>query len=168
MMDELALKLIKGFQSRYFSEMGGWFSVLDVGGRDVNGSCRALFDPLQWVYTGLDIEPGENVDLCVRDPYSWTELPSGRFDVVICCNTLEHVEFPWLTVAEIGRVMKPGGLCLLIAPSKGTRHRHPIDCWRFQQRGMDALAKCADLSVLENVIHRDNWGTVMLVGQKKW
>jgi len=33
-----------------------------------------------------------------------------RFDVVICVDVLEHVESPADTIAEISRVLKPGGL----------------------------------------------------------
>ena len=35
--------------------------VLDVGSLDVNGSYRNLLIPI-WVYEGLDMEHGENVD----------------------------------------------------------------------------------------------------------
>jgi hypothetical protein len=32
---------------------------------------------------------------------------------------------------EIQRVLKPEGLFYLNAPSNGTYHRYPVDCWRF-------------------------------------
>ncbi|MGD1897452.1 MAG: bifunctional 2-polyprenyl-6-hydroxyphenol methylase/3-demethylubiquinol 3-O-methyltransferase UbiG [Phormidesmis sp.] len=33
----------------------------------------------------------------------------GTFDVVVCVDVLEHVDDPQKTIAEIGRVLKPGG-----------------------------------------------------------
>ncbi|MBE9100230.1 bifunctional 2-polyprenyl-6-hydroxyphenol methylase/3-demethylubiquinol 3-O-methyltransferase UbiG [Vacuolonema iberomarrocanum] len=39
------------------------------------------------------------------------QLPfeSGQFDVVVCVDVLEHVENPKQAIAEISRVLKPGG-----------------------------------------------------------
>ncbi len=35
---------------------------------------------------------------------------SARFDFVCCCDVLEHVADPALIIAEVARVLKPGGL----------------------------------------------------------
>ncbi len=35
---------------------------------------------------------------------------SARFDCVCCCDVLEHVAAPALIIAEVARVLKPGGL----------------------------------------------------------
>ena len=35
---------------------------------------------------------------------------SGTFDVVCCCDVLEHVDSPDAVIGEISRVLKPGGL----------------------------------------------------------
>ena len=42
------------------------------------------------------------------------QLPfeSGRFDVVVCDNVLEHLQEPANVLAEVHRVLKPGGLFL--------------------------------------------------------
>jgi 2-polyprenyl-6-hydroxyphenyl methylase/3-demethylubiquinone-9 3-methyltransferase len=37
-------------------------------------------------------------------------FPGESFDVVVCCDVLEHVENVERVAAEIGRVLKPGGL----------------------------------------------------------
>jgi 2-polyprenyl-6-hydroxyphenyl methylase / 3-demethylubiquinone-9 3-methyltransferase len=37
---------------------------------------------------------------------------SGTFDVVCCCDVLEHVDDPGIVVGEIARVLKPGGAFL--------------------------------------------------------
>jgi hypothetical protein len=50
---------------------------------------------------------------------------------------------------EVFRVLKPGGLCCIIAPSSGHEHSYPVDCWRYYPDGFSALAKFAQLDVLE-------------------
>jgi hypothetical protein len=47
------------------------------------------------------------------------------------------------------RVLKPGGLIFLIAPSRGPEHRYPQDCWRFYPDGYRALAKFGRCELLE-------------------
>lgn len=123
-------------------------SVMDIGSYDVNGSYRTIFDRPNVRYTGIDLESGPGVDLVLRSPY---RLPfrSGTVDVVVSGQAFEHVEFFWMTWLEMVRVLKPGGIVLLIAPSRGSEHRYPQDCWRFYPDGYRALAKYACCELLE-------------------
>ncbi len=140
------------FRHRYLSD---WeenpLVIADLGSCDINGSYRPLFEQPRWRYLGLDVTPGANVDIVLRDPYCWRELRSNSVDVVISGQALEHIEFFWLTLLEISRVLKPGGYCCLIVPSGGFEHRYPVDCWRFYRDGMRALASWSDLEIVEAV-----------------
>jgi SAM-dependent methyltransferase len=127
----------------------GLLNIADIGSQDVNGSYRPLFDRPHWHYTGVDMAPGKNVDVVLGNVYDWQELQSASFDVVISGQALEHVEYFWITIMEIRRIMKPGALCCLIAPSAGPEHRYPVDCWRIYPDGFRALARYAGLAVLE-------------------
>ena len=124
--------------------------VLDVGSFKFDGHrCyRPLFTDIKADYVGLDMADGPNVDLVVENPYKWDELQNDSFDVVISGQAFEHIEFPWLTMQEISRVLKPNGLCCVIAPNGGYRHRTPTDCLRFFEDGMLALAKYAGFEPL--------------------
>ena len=133
---------------RRHTNPGGLLEILDVGSCDVNGSYRPLFDQPGWRYRGLDLAPGKNVDLVLPSPYSFP-IGSASVDLVISGQAFEHIEFFWLTWSEIVRVLKPGGLIFLIAPSRGEEHRYPVDCWRFYPDGFKALAKLGDLELLE-------------------
>ena len=42
-------------------------------------------------------------------------LPSGGYDAVVCLDVLEHVQQPDDLVAELGRVLRPGGVALITA-----------------------------------------------------
>jgi 2-polyprenyl-3-methyl-5-hydroxy-6-metoxy-1,4-benzoquinol methylase len=44
-------------------------------------------------------------------------FPSASFDTVISCETVEHVERPAEAIAELGRVLAPGGVLLLTTPN---------------------------------------------------
>jgi 2-polyprenyl-3-methyl-5-hydroxy-6-metoxy-1,4-benzoquinol methylase len=42
-------------------------------------------------------------------------FPDAHFDVIMCVDVLEHVRDPEALLAEIGRCLKPGGLCQITA-----------------------------------------------------
>lgn len=141
---------MRDFSQRYLSPLAQTpLRILDFGSQDINGSYRDLFARGPWSYVGLDMSPGKNVDIVVRDPYHWKEIPSGSIDVVVSGQAFEHVEYFWMTMLEIHRILKEGGLCCLIAPSAGFEHRYPVDCWRFYPDGFSALARFARLDLLE-------------------
>ncbi len=123
--------------------------ILDLGSWDYNGTYRTLFDRTSWRYLGLDLEAGPNVDIVLHDPYRWREIEPGSADVIVSGQTFEHTEFFWLTMGEIARALKIGGLACVIAPSAGDEHRYPVDCWRVYPDGLRALARYAKLDVLE-------------------
>ncbi len=123
--------------------------ILDLGSFDVNGSYRGFFDISPWLYRGVDMTEGENVDIVLNNPYDWKTIRSNSVDVLISGQAFEHIEFFWITMLEIERVLRPGGLCCIIAPSGGSEHRYPVDCWRFYSDGFAALGRFARLTVVE-------------------
>jgi SAM-dependent methyltransferase len=141
--------------------------VLDIGSYDVNGSYRPLFQANPgWRYEGADMQAGPNVDHVLVDPYRWT-LPDQSYDLIVSGQAFEHIKFFWLTWREVVRVLKPGGLIFLIAPSRGVEHRHPVDCWRFYRDGFRALGELEALEVLEAETRWENpWGDTIGVFRK--
>ena len=134
-MHKNSIRIMKYFIRKYVK---GNPKVLDVGSRTVNsrrlGSYRDLFKN----YTGIDIEAGENVDIVTKDymfPFN-----GGEFDIVISGQVFEHVEWPWVLIEEMARVLKKGGLCCVIAPWNGDIHRIPIDTYRYFPDAMISLA----------------------------
>jgi len=139
-------------------------SILDVGSRLSEYGSPSYKDVLELtqikaLYTGLDIEGGDNVDVVLEKPYEFP-LIDACHDIVISGQMLEHCEFFWLTFKEMARVLKPGGYMCVIAPKLQKQHRFPVDCWRFQPDGMLALAKWAGITCLRATADHCNF-TVM-------
>lgn len=89
--------------------------VLDLGGRDVNGTPRRLFkrDPY---YVSVDIQPGPCVDI-VADA---ADLDLGeRFDVVLSTELLEHTPRASEIVDTAHRHLVPGGVFLATMAGPG-------------------------------------------------
>jgi SAM-dependent methyltransferase len=147
-MHASSMKEMEKFVTKYLS-VSSVLRIIDVGSMDLNGRYCELFStsPL-WKYTGIDIAAGNNVNLVVP-PYSWP-FDSNSVDVVVSGQCLEHVEDIFAWAAEIGRILKVGGVCCIIAPWSDGEHRHPVDCWRVLPDGMRfLLEKKAGLFVLE-------------------
>ncbi len=168
---------------KYLAKKAGTpLAILDIGSYDVNASYRPLFSKPGWVYRGVDIAEGPNVDVVLKSVYDFP-LETNSVDVIVSGQTFEHIEFFWLTWQEIVRIRKPGGHIILIAPSRGQEHRYPVDCWRFYPDGFRALGKLGGLEVLEvhtdflpvkqgfwfrlfNRAKRDQWGDTVGVFRK--
>jgi SAM-dependent methyltransferase len=138
------------FRRKYLTGREGEpLTIIDLGSQDINGSYRPLFEQTSWRYLGIDMTAGPNVDIVLSDPYDWREIHEQSADVVVSGQTFEHTEFFWLTMEQIARALKPGGLCCIIAPSSGPEHRFPVDCWRVYPDGLRAIARYAKLETLE-------------------
>lgn len=78
-------------------------TVLDIGGRDINGTCRPLFPNA--TYTALDLVEGPGVDI-VADATTWR---GGTFDLVVCAEVFEHLELWRDIVITAWHATGPGG-----------------------------------------------------------
>lgn len=109
--------------------------ILEIGSMDVNGSVRELFaDATE--YVGIDIAPGAGVDVVVNGHEILDRFGPASFDTVLCLEMLEHDDRPWITIANMHEVLKPGGLLVVSTPTFGfPEHRFPKDYYRF---GRDA------------------------------
>jgi ubiquinone/menaquinone biosynthesis C-methylase UbiE len=116
--------------------------------------------------------------LCAADGL---HLPfaDGRFDLVICSEVLEHVPHHGRTVAEISRVLRPGGDLVVSVPRRGPE----LLCWALSDQYATAegghiriYRKAALIGLLEQVglrirsvhhahsLHTPYWWLKCLVG----
>lgn len=148
--------------------------ILDVGSLDVKGgfNYKPIFSHEKWTYTGLDVKAGNNVDIVITDIYNWFEIEDNSYDVIISGQFFEHLEYFWLTMNQIERVLKPGGYVCIIAPSSGLKHGgDELNCYRFHKDGLKAMAKYVDLEIVnvsvDNRPEANPYNDACLVARKK-
>jgi len=166
---------MKQFKEKYL-DSSKKLKILDLGSQDINGCYAHLFKEPNWIYQGADMSEGKNVNIKLSNPYDWENIESETYDVVISGQTFEHIEFFWITILQINRVLKIGGVTCIIAPADGYEHRFPTDCWRYYPDGLKALAKWGKMEVLESTTQwephncysddSDLWKDSMLVSKK--
>jgi SAM-dependent methyltransferase len=79
------------------------------------------------------------------------EIPveDARFDHVVLTQVLEHLPEPAKVLAELHRVLKPGGTLWLTAPLFYAEHERPYDFFRYTRFGLRHLLESAGFEVLE-------------------
>jgi len=121
-------------------------------------------------YHCLDLREGNNIDIIVENPYNWKEVEDESYDLIITGQAFEHIEYFWLTLEEVKRVLKPGGLFFIIVPSTGPVHKNPYDCYRFNDDAMKAMAKYINFNDIEYGTNFDKisdpWYDSFLVARK--
>lgn len=119
--------------------------VLDVGCGDK--PYRAWFGAVS-EYVGIDVAPGPAVDIVVTQGEPWP-LPDGHYDVVLSTQVIEHVDNLEFALAQITRVLKPGGLVILSFPFLYNVHGAPFDYRRFTHYGAGKLLPGYEILHLE-------------------
>jgi SAM-dependent methyltransferase len=119
-------------------------------------------------YVGLDIADGPGVDLVAKVPYLWHDQCGGQFDVVISAQVFEHNPLFWLTILNMSLILKPGGVMLIVAPSAGQVHRHPLDCWRFYPDAGAALAAYACCEIIDTGVLKEDFPVKGASNWKDW
>lgn len=128
----------------------GPLRVVEVGSAEVGGgSYRELLGARGAPYVGLDLRAGPGVDIVLDSPHAFP-LPDGSADAVLSGQALEHAPRFWRVLEEVARVLRPGGLLLLVVPSAGPIHRHPVDCYRFLPDCLPGLAEDCGLDLVES------------------
>lgn len=122
--------------------------VLDVGcgSRPYESLVRARR------YVGLEIDSPDARARARADVYydgGAFPFESASFDGVLCNQVLEHVFTPDAFVAELARVLRPGGLLLLTVPFAWDEHEQPIDFARYSSFGLRALLERGGFEVVE-------------------
>ncbi len=113
------------------------FGSLQVPGQEGFADLRPLFPGKP--YVGCDMRPGPGVDR-VLDLHQ-IDLADGQAGTVFMLDTLEHVEYPHRAIAEIDRILKPGGMLVMTSVMCFPIHDFPFDYWRFTPEAFRSLLK---------------------------
>lgn len=139
---------------KYFAETYGKpnFTVVDIGGSNVNGSLKDFFITNNMKYICVDIEPHPSVDIVMK-PGDKFPFENESIDLIVSTSCFEHDPCFWITFKEMCRVVKLGGHIYINAPSNGTYHKYPGDNWRFYPDAGQALAYWSSISYNNENIH---------------
>ena len=135
-MHYTALKSGQAFSESYGIPNG---LVVDIGGRNVNGSLRSFFLEKGMNFICIDMVADESVDIVVP-PSEKLPFEDGSVDLIVSTSCFEHDPCFWLTFKEMTRIIKPSGYIYINAPTAGPYHTYPGDNWRFYSDAGQALA----------------------------
>ena len=111
--------------------------MLEVGGGrlSTNHSYGDLF-PNRHTF---DIDPQRLPDT-VGDVHT-LPFSDNTFEFILCAEVLEHLHTPHQAIAEMGRVLKPGGMLILTTRFVFPIHDAPHDYFRYTKYGLQHLFK---------------------------
>jgi len=94
--------------------------------------------------------------------YDGVTLPfrDGAFDTVLSVQVLEHTPWPGALVAEMARVLAPGGTLILTAPFQFRVHERPHDYFRYSAYGLRQLCDDAGLEIFETLAQGSLWSVI--------
>src|SRR5580700_9097763 len=107
-------------------------------------------------HTTLDIDSARKPDV-VGDIYK-LPFPDASWPVIVMIEVLEHLQEPARALAEVERVLEPGGKLILTTRFLGPMHDIPHDYFRFTYYGLKYLLRDwedvevrADLTTMETL-----------------
>jgi SAM-dependent methyltransferase len=96
--------------------------------------------------TTVDIDPARKPDV-VADAHA-LPFPDASFELVLCTEVLEHLVNPPQAIAEMYRVLTPGGTLILTTRFVYPLHDAPHDYFRFTRFGLEKLLEhWSDVSI---------------------
>lgn len=119
--------------------------ALDAGAGTL--TYRPLIKKYTRSYTSIDFKPTHPQLDHVAD-IQQMPMQDKSFDTVTCIEVLEHVPYPAKALAEIFRVLRPGGKLIMTVPLMGYLHNEPHDYYRYTKYGLNVLLKDAGFEIV--------------------
>jgi SAM-dependent methyltransferase len=156
----LILDELRGFLDARWPNQDG-AHLLDLGAG--SAPYAPLYEPYFQRCTTVDVphtlHGARKIDVFA----SADDLPfeDETFDCVLCTEVLEHCVEPARVLAEIHRVLRPGGAVFLSTPFQVGIHEAPYDYYRYTPFSLRYLAESNGLDVV-SITERGDYGAVAL------
>jgi SAM-dependent methyltransferase len=109
--------------------------------------------------TSFDIDPNRKPDI-LGDICTYEFDDTQRFDVVVMSEVLEHLHSPHLAIANVHKVLKPGGKLIITVPFIFPIHEKPYDYFRYTRYGLEFLLREFEAVTVRE---RDSWSEALAV-----
>lgn len=115
---------------------------------DIRGHCVEFQDPQYTPRFGgasvvsldiLHIDDSNSQATLVADLTQPNDLPSNQFDCIICSHVLHVIVDVERAIAELYRILKPGGVLLTAVPHISMYGPEYGEVWRFTPKGLEVL-----------------------------
>jgi SAM-dependent methyltransferase len=133
------------FLETYYGGDGPDRAVLDIGAgtKPYAPLYSRYFD--RCVSTDVATSPHDVSCVDVIAPAESLPFDDASFDAIICTEVLEHCRDPAGALAEVRRVLRPGGRAFITTPFLVGLHEMPYDFYRYTPSALQALAENAGL-----------------------
>jgi SAM-dependent methyltransferase len=99
-------------------------------------------------YVGIDIQQNSQGSVCVIARVERLPLSSGRFDLVLCSEVLEHVSDTRMAFCQLERILAPQGHLVVTTPFAYPLHEEPADYIRLTPYQVRRYAEESGLELL--------------------
>lgn len=120
---------IEHFRNKHGLEIGGPSSVFSLI-YDACSSCDGVNysnDTVWWQgkeETGYTYHNKALGKIIIADATNLSVIPDEAYDFVMSSNNLEHIANPMKAAAEFRRILRKGGMCLIVVPNKEVTFDH--------------------------------------------
>lgn len=111
-------------------------TIIDVGGGQ--SKYKKILKYKNYISTDIEDRIGDG-SVVIVDANKGLPFKTASADLVICTEVLEHLHTPSAAVAEMYRVLKPGGKIVITVPFVWPEHEAPVDFYRYTQWGVTHL-----------------------------
>jgi SAM-dependent methyltransferase len=135
----LERETIAGFLTAAAAELPSGARVADIGAGEA--PYRELFAHTDYVTVdwAQTIHEGPRAGVDIVASADAIPVDDASFDAVLLTQVLEHVPEPARVLAELRRVLRPGGRLYLTAPLVWELHELPHDYYRYTEPGLRHL-----------------------------
>lgn len=122
--------------------------VLEIGPAGIPSTYQKIVGNPTITWHTLDLaDTFKGLTYVSAEEYNYP-IDSDSYDIIVSGQVIEHVRKIWLWMAELKRIVKPGGTLIILNPVSWPYHAFPVDCWRIFPDGMKALSEEVGLQLI--------------------